>query len=445
MMWRRGEEILSIKDALKKSALPWIFFVSRRFAKVDRKGSSAVTSTLSSLGICFGVMTLITVVSVMNGFQHSFIDVIMEVSSYHIRTENVTDENAAQFEEFCSSEKLIKSFTPFYEAQSLVTGPSGREAAAMIKAVQPEIMEKDEGFKKQVSVIAGKFDLSEPGNIVIGSDLARSTGARVGTTLNLYALSGGNDVDLFSTDRVFNVVGIFYTGYGDINSTFAFINIDDGKKYFGTGSKVVYGIKLFDTESDSREISRITAKFPSLKADSWKSYNRSFFGALRVEKNMLMVLVFLIFVVVAINIFNGMRRMVYERREEISVLTAFGGRPSSIQSIFVMQGFLTGFFGSVPGVILGLFLSINMDSVFMLLSKLSYYASMFAVMVLNPANGDFVRENPMFMLYASIPPKIFSGEVVMIAMFGICSSLLASFMASRGVLKMTVVEVMRDE
>ena len=66
-------------------------------------------------------------------------------------------------------------------------------------------------------------------------------------------------------------------------------------------------------------------------------------------------------------------------------------------------------------------------------------------MILNPENGDFVRENPMFMLYASIPPKIFVNEVVLISLFGIFSSLLASFIASRNILKLTVVEVMRDE
>ena len=81
----------------------------------------------------------------------------------------------------------------------------------------------------------------------------------------------------------------------------------------------------------------------------------------------------------------------------------------------------------------------------MLLSKISYYASLFAMMLVSPENGDLLRENPMFMLYASIPPKIFLNEVLVIALFGILSSLLASFLASRGVLKMTVVEVMRDE
>lgn len=349
------------------------------------------------------------------------------------------------FETFCRSEKLVRSFTPFYEAESLVVGSSGKEAAAMIKAVPPSVFADDEGFRKHVNMIAGKFDVSDEASIVIGSELARRCGARLGSEINLYALSGGSDVDLFSSERVFRVTGVFHTGYADINATFAFINISDGKKYFGSDANLVYGVKLFDEANDAREIARISKEFPGLKTESWKSYNRSFFGALQVEKNMLMVLVFLIFVVVAINIFNAMRRMVFERREEISVLSAFGGKKRSIQSIFVMQGFLTGVSGAIPGAILGLFLSINMDTVFLLLSKLSYYATLFGVMILNPENGDFVRENPMFMLYASIPPRIFVSEVVLITLFGICSSLLAAFLASRGVLKMTVVEVMRDE
>ena len=76
------------------SKLKWIHTVSSRFARVDRQGRSAVTSFLATLGICFGVMTLITVMSVMNGFQMNFIDAIMEVSSYHIRAEHVPQESS---------------------------------------------------------------------------------------------------------------------------------------------------------------------------------------------------------------------------------------------------------------------------------------------------------------------------------------------------------------
>ncbi|MDE5799001.1 MAG: FtsX-like permease family protein, partial [Treponemataceae bacterium] len=179
--------------------------------------------------------------------------------------------------------------------------------------------------------------------------------------------------------------------------------------------------------------------------ESWRQYNRSFFGALRVEKNMLMLLVFLIFVVVGINIFNGMRRIVYERREEISVLSAFGGRSPLIQSIFVAQGFLVGVIGAIPGLALGLLLSVRMGAVFSLMSKLVYAAQRFAYMLVSPQSAAFVRENPMYMIYGNIPPRIIPGEVLVITIFGIFSSLLASWVASRGVLKMTVAEVLRDE
>ena len=427
------------------ASLRWMLFVSRRFSRVDRKGRSAVTSFLASLGICFGVMTLITVISVMNGFQMSFIDAIMEVSSYHIRVEGVSDSDIENLDRFCASEKQVLSYTPFYEAQSLMVGKNTKQTAALIRAVPSNICEADAGFSREVSMLSGNFDLATPHAIVLGVGVARSLGVRVGNTVNLYALSGGTVVDLFASDRIFLVTGIFRTGYEDINSAYAFINVDDGPTYFGKDAKLMYGIKLSDKAADSRIIAKMSAELPDCKIQSWKNYNRSFFGALRVEKNMLMLLVFLIFVVVGINIFNGMRRIVYERREEISVMSACGGRGPLIQSIFIMQGFLIGFFGAVPGLVLGLLLSVRMDVVFMLISKIVYFGQYFVVMLVNPQNAIYVKENIMFLLYSRIPPRLIPGEILMITIFGIFSSLLASWTASRGVLKMTVAEVMRDE
>lgn len=424
----------------------WIFFVSRRFSRVDRKGRSAVTSFLASLGICFGVMTLITVISVMNGFQMSFISAIMEVSSYHVRaTGKESAGRDADFVAAVSELPEVASVTPFIEAQSLMVGRGEMQCAALVRAVPPEICDYDEGLSRELRVWSGHFDLSSPNSIVLGSELSRKLGVRVGSVVNLYALSGGADVELVSLDRVFTVTGIFHTGYAEINGAYAFINIDDGRKYFGGSAPVVYGIKLSDSSSDSRAVQKFSRMFPGFSFDSWRSYNRSFFGALRVEKNMLMLLVFLIFVVVGINIFSGMRRMVYERREEISVMSAFGGRHPQIQSIFIAQGFLIGFSGAVPGLALGLLLCVRMESVFFLMSKLSYYIQLFATMLVSPANAAFVRENLMFTVYASIPPKIVPLEVFLITVFGIFSSLIASWGASRGILRMTVAEVMRDE
>lgn len=447
---KSGETELTEKNKVKKSnsavsSLKWVLFVSRRFSKVDRKGKTKITSFLASLGICFGVMTLICVLSVMNGFQMSFIDAIMEVNSCHLRVKNFNHQNESNFAAFCGGNPDVRAFFPFYEAQSLLVGRNGNQNAALIRAVPDDIFETDEGFRKETVMRSGSFDLHEEDSIVLGTELARKLGLNVGGKVSLFALSGGNDVSLLSSDRIFTVKGTFRTGYADINSTFAFISLSDGKKYFGADAELLYGIKLFNTEKDAKFAAEIKQNFPELDCQSWKEYNRSFFGTLKIEKNMLILLVFIIFVVVAVNIFNGMRRIVFERREEISLLTALGAKNTTVQFIFILQGFLTGVKGAVPGLILGLLLTSNMAGIFMCLSKISYFFQLMFVSIFSPENARFVFENPMYLVYANIPPRIFPGEILFITVFGIFSSLFASWIASRGILKLTVAEVMRDE
>ena len=241
------------------------------------------------------------------------------------------------------------------------------------------------------------------------------------------------------------MTGIFYSNYGDINSAYSFVSLEAGEKQFGSGARKIYGIKLKDSERDSIAISRISEAFPESSTQSWRSYNRTFFGALRIEKNMLMMLVFLIFVVVAINIYNGMRRMVYERREDISVLSALGGTRSQIQWVFIMKGFMTGLKGAVPGLMLGLLVTVNMEKVFLFLSKAQFWIQYFFMMIVNPANADMVQENPMFSVYANIPARMVLSEIVAIFLFGILSSLVAAGIASRQILHLTVAEVLHDD
>ena len=236
------------------SKLKWINTVSNRFARVDRKGRSAVTSFLATLGICFGVMTLIAVMSVMNGFQMNFIDAIMEVSSYHIRADKVPSEKSDEFITLCSQNKNVLSITPFYEAQTLMTDETGRENAAVIRAIEPDVYTKDKGFNKEITMVAGSFDLSQPDSIVLGYTLARQLRVGVGQTVNLLVLSGGSDVSLLSGDRNFVVTGLFKTGYADINSAYSFISIEAGQKYFGKSAEMLYGIKLKNSAEDARII-----------------------------------------------------------------------------------------------------------------------------------------------------------------------------------------------
>ena len=423
----------------------WISAVSRRFARVDRKGRSAVTSRLATLGICFGVMTLTVVMSIMNGFQMSFIDAILEVSSYHLRAVDVPEHLEKNLISVCAEDKHVAACVPFYESQVLMTGEKGGAVAVNVRAADEAIYYEDEGFRKQLKMLSGAFDFSDSDSIILGSSLARNLGVRVGSSVNLLVMSGGSDVELFSSDRIFTVRGIFTTGYAEINNSYAFVGTEAAKKYFGSSAKKIWGIKLHKYDGDLRAISSLKKELPQINFLSWRNFNRTFFGALRIEKNMLLLLVALIFVVVAINIYNGMRRLVFERRTEIAVLSALGARKSGIKAIFIMRGFIMGTLGALVGVLLGLLISLNTDVVFTAAAKLMYAIQYLVTAITDRQNLQYVQVNSSYNLYATIPARVFPGEVTAIALFGILSPLIASLAASKNVLKMTVSEVLHNE
>lgn len=426
--------------------LPWIFFISRRFAKVDSRGRAAASGVLASLGIGAGVAVLIIIVSVMNGFQAGYIRSIMEISSFHIRA---VPETAPQDEELLleqiSKTDGVLSVIPMYEAQSLAVGKKGRQRSALIRAVPQDIMKTDKGFAEQISMSVGEFDLGEEMTCVIGSTLARGLSVRPGDQVNLLALSGGEETELFSGDRKLKVAGIFTCGYADINSSFIFISLDTASKILGVDDAHFYGIKLKNSEDDQKCVSLLYDNIAGVNFESWRSYNRSFFGALKVEKNVLLMLAFLIFVVVGVNIFNSMRRMVYEHHEETAVLSAMGAQKKEIQLVFILQGLTTGLYGAVPGLFAGLAICARMKDVFVLFSNVAYKVQLFFYMLFNPEAVNMLKTNSVFLFYSKIPAVVLFSEVAYITLFGIAASLLASWFASRNALKFSVAEVLHDE
>lgn len=427
-------------------SLRWIYYVTKRFSRVENKGRSAVTSIMPALGIGFGVMALIVIMSVMNGFQRGSIDSLIELSSYHIRvTPENQDFDEEDFLRITEPVKNVESVTPFYEAQGLLSGKGGSQSAALIRALPPEVKKYDKGFDRQLRMYLGSFDLEGENNIILGWKLAQSLGVRPGDTINILALSGGSDVDLFSDDRLFLVTGVFTSGYSEINQLFAFIPFETGKRLLGKEADCLYGIKVEDSENEAGLIKLLKNSLKNAKVESWRNFNRTFYGALRIEKNVLMMLVILIFLVVGVNIFNGMRRMVFERREEICVLSALGAHPKDVQKIFILRGFLIGFCGAIPGLLLGLLLSVRIDAVFTFIADVTYWAQYIVTRIFSPQNLAYVRQNSTYLFYAKIPARVFFGEVVFITLFGIFSAVFASWIASRKTLKLSVAEVLRDE
>ncbi len=428
-------------------AFRWIYWVSRRFNRVDFRGRTAVTSRLATLGIAFGVMALIAVVSVMNGFQMEYIDAILEVSSYHIQVSGLEGEEESRFLAWCGDNPLVKCALPFSETHGLlVESDWGGEAASVIRALPEDVLDRDGGFRKQMEIIAGSFDIESGNTMVLGSSLARNLGARVGSVINVMASGGSSDSALFSKDRMFIVTGIFRTNYSDINSAYCFISLESAERLLGMdASSRICAVKLHDSGRDERVTAQIQADFPGSRTEGWRDYNRTFFGALRVEKNVLMLMVILIFIVVAVNIYNSMCRMIYERRQDIAVLSALGGRRSQVQAVFSAKGLVTGLTGAVPGLILGILLSKNMDKVFLALAKLQFAAQYAFTALFRPDELAYVRENMMFTVFASVPARMKAGEITAIFFFGVMSSFVSSLLAGRKTTSFNVSELLRDE
>lgn len=419
----------------------WIFFVLGRFNAADTKGRSAVAGVLSVLGIAFGVTVLIVILAVMNGFQRSFIDTILQVTSAHVqlRGDRALLEKAKALAGF-------KSFYIFSEEQTVMQGSYGKQEPSVLRAVPTTILHDDEGFSDAITMMEGVFDLSKPYSIVLGHELARVLSVSVGDTVSLLALSGSADTEIFPENAECTVTGLLKTGYYAIDSGFSFISDVTGELLYGARQELTAAVKLKDPESDERYSVLISGALPDLKVESWRTYNRAFFGALRIEKSAMFMLVFLIFVVVTVNIYNGMRRSVYERREEISLLASLGAQKDQVRALFIANGFSIGFLGSSIGLLLGLLLSADINRVFLLAESVVNFA-IEGINILfehSPLTG-FTIFSPAYFYIDSVPVRIFFGEVFVVFLFGVFSASFAAFIASRKILTLKPAEVLRYE
>ena len=426
---------------MTKNKTGWIFFVLRRFNYADTGGRSSVSTLFSVLGIAFGVMVLIVVLAVMNGFQRGYIDTILEVSSGHIRLYGTEDELKR-----AERLNLHKSFLVFREAQTLIRGLNDRQQGVLIRSVEKDVLKKDPGFAQTVRTVFGSFDLSKENSVVIGYELARQLSLKTGDSVVLVAASGSSQTDIFPENRELTVTGIFKTGYYEVDSSFAFISLESGAAVLGEEKKMYASVKLKNHNRDGLYIASVLKELPGIQAESWRSYNHAFFGALRTEKNMMLVLVVLIFLVVAVNIYNGMRRSIYERREDISVLASMGAHPKHIQFLFIANGFTIGFIGAVAGLLLGLLLSVQINAVFGITETVVNHIMMFFSILTSASGGEeFYIFSPYNFYIEDIPVKIFFAEVFYIFLFGIFSASFAAMTASKRILKLKPAEVLRYE
>jgi lipoprotein-releasing system permease protein len=446
-------------------------FAASRYVRRGRRNSPS--PVLSVLGIATGVLALIVILAVMNGFQLGFIESIIEISSYHLRAENFLPEKTGLLEDRLREIPGLASVVPFREFQGLIRGRRNTHHGILVRCLPPDALARDPAMAAKLEIEAGSFDLASADSILLGAELAQSLQLRLGDKLTLLSIPGifrvsdesapagdssadpsGNPEDENSGQvKEFTVTGIFRCGFYEYDLGWGFINLETGRELAGEGLSL--GIKLRDRWQDRSVLSAIersfgeggAGDFGNLVFSAWRDYNRAFFGALRTEKLFMFILVGLIFVVVGLNIFQAQRRMVLECREEIGLLRAVGGADKAVRLVFVCDGLIIGFTGAGAGLILGLFVASHIPFFFTLIEK----AVNGLIGLVNSltgsfsGQGDFAVFSPAVFYIKEIPSRIIIREVVLVFMFGFLSALFAAWFASGQVSKMKPAEVLRDE
>ncbi|HUW41241.1 MAG TPA: ABC transporter permease [Rectinemataceae bacterium] len=427
----------------------WILFVSRRWFASRRESGGSASSFFAASGIAIGVAALIVVLGVMNGFQLGFIDSILEIASFHVRVE--ADRSGGPDEALAAriaADPAVRSVLPFAETRCLARSPDGRSQAIELRALPSDAARRDPALLPALGLEGPLFPPG--GGIVIGTELARQLDLRPGQFLQLLVVTASAAEGVEAKTIRLRIAGIFRSGYYDYDAGLAFLPFSEAGGIFPETGPVpyIYGIKLKDRYADAAFVERLHSVYgiPNADIESWRDYNRAFFGALRTEKSLMMLLIGLIFLVVGVNIYHAMRRTVAERMEDIAVLRALGSRSESVRWTFMLDGLAIGAGGALAGLIVGLFIAVNVNDVFSAASALVNGAvRLLAHLRGVTAGGNFQVFSPQYFYLVEVPVRILFPETLFIFAAAVLSAVLSAGIAAKSVSRLEPAAVLRYE
>ncbi len=346
---------------------PLSLFIGLRYTRAKRQNHYiSFISLASMLGIALGIAALITVMSVMNGFQKEVRARILGVTA-HVQIMG-GETGLAQWQsvrEATMKNPEVVATAPFVNGQGLLAY-SSNVRGAMVRGIIPadENTVADLGRDMRVGQLTSL--VPEEYNIILGADLARQLGVKVGTKLMLITPQfSATPAGMVPRTRSFTVSGIFSSGHYEYDSTLALIHMKDAQALFRLGDNVSgVRLKLRDTDR-ARSVSR--ALGDSLRIDGyvtdWTRQNEVYFHAVEIEKRMMFLILALIIAVAAFNLVSTLVMVVTDKHPDIAILRTLGASPGMIMKIFVVQGAVIGVIGTLIGVMVGVLLALNIDVV----------------------------------------------------------------------------------
>ncbi len=338
-------------------------FFSLRYLKAKRRqGFISIITGISILGIMIGVMALIVVLAVMNGYREDLLKKILGVNS-HIFILSY-EGGIRDTEEVMSSATAVEgviSATPFIYSQVMVKKDENI-SGAILRGVDPDtggkVINIDSMIRGGSLSVLENYETGLKG-VIIGVELSKQIGALPGDAITLVSPVGKlTPLGRLANEDQFIVKGLFESGMYEYDNSLLYVSLNDAKDFLSLGDDVT-GIELRIKDiQESDEISRAVQEklgYPYWTKD-WKMMNRSLFSAIKLEKVTMFIILTMIILVGALNIISSLVMLVMEKHRDISILRTMGASSKSIMYIFLFQGLFVGFAGTFLGLISGTFL-----------------------------------------------------------------------------------------
>jgi len=348
------------------------WFIGLRYLKAKRKQTFiSIITVISIAGVMVGVMTLIVVLAVMNGFETMLKQKIIGTQA-HIVVLKAGQEGIDQYDQVArkvEETRDVVSASPFIFSQVMLSSDSG-VSGVVLKGIDPARVGKVTELGRYLK--AGRLeDLQKPpegelAGIVLGVELAKHLGLSVGDPLQVISPLGTiTPMGMVPKMRRFRVVGIFQSGMYEYDTTLAYISLENAQKFFNMDGRVS-GIEIktdnvYGVQEIGREIRRKLG-FPFWTRD-WMEMNRNLFSALRLEKIAMFIILVLIVLVAAFNIISTLIMVVMEKSKDIAILKSMGAPGRGILKIFIIEGLVIGVVGTAMGLIAGLAIALNLEKI----------------------------------------------------------------------------------
>ena len=349
----------------------WEIGLALRYLRAKRKeGGVALIAIISFIGIMLAVAVLISVMSIMAGFRSELLGRMLSFNGHmYVQGPVLTSPDRDAALERIAAVPGVVSASPLNEAQSLVRVGS-YTTGAVVRGVRPQdLADTKFVFDSLTPAERESFGKGAYGGdrILIGAALANSLGVRVGDPITLYSPTGADSAfgNLGGLEKTYFVGGLFRSGAADYDRAFMFMPLEQQQLFFGKeGVWDVIEIKVADADKVGAMTDAVRkAAGPGAVVTDWRERQAAFYGALKVERVAMSIILGMVVAIAALNIISGIVMLVKNKTKDIAILRTIGASPSAILRVFFMAGSMIGVAGTIAGLVLGLLFCLNIGSI----------------------------------------------------------------------------------